>query len=93
VSNAIDNSSLSTAGLIPCYHDVVMPKSMTLRLTDEQAAELEAIARIENVPIAEEVRVALTEHIAKRRRDRGFQARLKASIKRNQEILDRLAST
>lgn len=70
-----------------------MPKSMTLRLTDEQAAQLEAIARIENVPIAEEVRVALAEHIEKRRRDRGFQARLKASIKRNQEILDRLAST
>ena len=66
---------------------------MTLRLSDEQAAELEAIARIENVPIAEEVRVALAEHIAKRRRDRACQARLKASIKRNQEILDRLAST
>jgi hypothetical protein len=70
-----------------------MPKSMTLRLTDEQAAELEAIARVENVPIAEEVRVALAEHIANRRRDRAFQTRLKASIKRNQEILDRLAST
>ena len=48
---------------------------MTLRLTDEQAAELEAIARVENVPIAEEVRIALKEHIAKRRRDRAFQAR------------------
>ena len=70
-----------------------MPKAMTLRLDDDLAAELEAIARVENVPIAEEVRVALAEHIAKRRRDRAFQARLKASIKRNQEILDRLAST
>src|SRR6266511_2113413 len=68
-----------------------MPKSMPLRLTDEQAAALEPIARVENVPIAEEVRVALAEHIEKRRRDSGFQARLKASIKRNQEILDRLA--
>ena len=36
-----------------------MPKSMTLRLDDEQAAELDAIARIENVPVAEEVRRAL----------------------------------
>jgi len=70
-----------------------MPKSMTLRLTDEQAAELAAIARVENVPIAEEVRRALAEHIAKRRRDRAFQGRLKASIKRNQEILNRLAAT
>jgi len=70
-----------------------MSKSMTLRLTDQQAAELDAIARVENVPIAEEVRRALTDHIAARRRDKAFQARLKASIKRNQEILDRLAST
>ncbi len=70
-----------------------MPKAMTLRLNDDQAAELEAIARIENVPIAEEVRKALAEHIERRRRDRAFQARLKASMKRNQEILNRLAST
>ena len=69
-----------------------MPKAMTLRLTDEQAAELEAIARIENVPISEEVRRALTEHIAARRRDKAFQRRLKASIARNQEILNRLAT-
>ena len=69
-----------------------MSKSMTLRLTDEQAAELDAIAQVENVPIAEEVRRALAEHIASRRKDREFQARLKASIERNQEILRRLAS-
>jgi len=66
---------------------------MTLRLSDDQAAELEAIARVENVPIAEEVRLALAEHIKKRRRDRAFQARLKASIQRNREILDRLSAT
>ncbi len=69
-----------------------MPKAMTLRLDDDQAAELEAIARIENVPIAEEVRLALARHIAARRKDRAFQARLKASMERNEEILKRLAS-
>ena len=69
-----------------------MAKSMTLRLTDDQAAELEAIARVENVPIAEEVRQALRGHIAARRKDKAFQARLKASLERNQEILTRLAS-
>jgi len=53
---------------------------------------LEAIARIENVPVAEEVRRALAEHIAARRKDKAFQARLKASIERNAEILRRLAS-
>ncbi len=70
-----------------------MPKAMTLRLTDEQAAQLEAIARVENVPVAEEVRRALANHIAERRSDRAFQARLKASMKRNQEILKRLSKT
>jgi predicted transcriptional regulator len=68
-----------------------MAKSMTLRLTDELAADLEAIARVENVPIAEEVRRALSEHIAARRKDRAFQARLRASLERNREILERLA--
>ena len=46
-----------------------MPKAMTLRLDDDLAAELEAIARIENVPIAEEVRLALASHVAARRRE------------------------
>ena len=69
-----------------------MPKSMTLRLTDQQAADLEAIARVENVPVAEEVRRALAEHIAARRSDSAFQGRLRKSIARNQEILRRLAS-
>jgi predicted transcriptional regulator len=79
-------------GVLPWYHATTMPKNMTLRLTDEQAAELDAIAQVENVPVAEEVRRALAEHIAARRKDREFQARLKASIERNQEILRRLAS-
>ncbi len=69
-----------------------MSKAMTLRLDDEQAAALEAIARIENVPVAEEVRRALAAHIATRRQDREFQARLAASLKRNREILKRLAA-
>lgn len=69
-----------------------MPKAMTLRLDDELAAELDAIARIENVPVAEEVRRALTAHIAGRRTDRAFQTRLKASMERNQEILRRLTT-
>lgn len=68
-----------------------MTKNMTLRLSDEQAAELDAIAQVENVPVAEAVRQALAEHIAARRKDRAFQERLKASIQRNQEILRRLA--
>ena len=70
-----------------------MAKNMTLRLSDEQAAELDAIARVENVPIAEEVRQALTDFIAAKRQDQQFQARLRASLERNQEILRRLATS
>ena len=70
-----------------------MGKNMTLRLSDEQAAELEAIARVENVPIAEEVRRAIADLIAERRRDKAFQARLRASVERNREILERLADS
>jgi predicted transcriptional regulator len=70
-----------------------MAKNMTLRLSDEQAAELDAIARVENVPIAEEVRQALTDYIAAKRQDQQFHARLRASLERNQEILRRLATS
>jgi hypothetical protein len=63
------------------------------RTSEEQAAELEAIARVENVPIAEEVCRALSSHIAARRKDKAFQARLKASLERHRQILERLAET
>jgi len=40
-------------------------KSMTLRLAVDQAAELEAVARADNVPVAEAVRQAIEAHIAR----------------------------
>jgi hypothetical protein len=66
---------------------------MTLRLSDEQAAELEAMALVEGVPIAKEIRKAIAEHIASRRNDRAFQDRLKASLRRHRELLQRLAKS
>ena len=69
-----------------------MIKSMTLRLPAEQAAELEAVAETEGVPVAEAVRQAIAAHIEQRRKDKAFQARLRASIERNREVLQRLAS-
>jgi predicted DNA-binding protein len=68
-----------------------MSKNMTLRLPDDQAADLEALARAEGIPIAEAVRQAITAQIEARRKDEGFQARLRASMERNQVILERLA--
>jgi predicted transcriptional regulator len=66
-------------------------KAMTVRLDPDQAAELEAIAEINGGPVSEEIRQAIAEHIEAKRKDRAFQARLKASIERHREILEKLA--
>ncbi|MEX0832625.1 MAG: ribbon-helix-helix protein, CopG family [Actinomycetota bacterium] len=66
-------------------------KAMTIRLSAEQAAELEAVAQTDCVPVSEAIRAAIQEHIDARRNDREFRKRLRASIQRNRKILERLA--
>lgn len=66
-------------------------KSMTIRLTDEQAAQLEAVSQAEGIPVSEAIRAAISRDIAARRKDTAFQKRLRASIERNQRILKQLA--
>jgi predicted DNA-binding protein len=66
-------------------------KAMTLRLSDEQATELEMVARAEGIPVSELVRKAIDEHIAARRKDTAFRARLHERMSRDREILERLA--
>ncbi|HYV17349.1 MAG TPA: ribbon-helix-helix protein, CopG family [Conexibacter sp.] len=68
-----------------------MPKTMTLRLSDEQATDLEAMARVDGVPVSEAVRVAIEERIKARRGDRRFQARLRRLMVENQRALERLS--
>jgi len=70
---------------------LVMSKGFTVRLDDEQAAELEAVARAAGVPVAEEIRQAITARIEERRQDEDFRLRLRRLIEENQKILDRLA--
>ena len=64
---------------------------MTLRLSREQAEDLEAVARAEGISVSEAVREAITEHIAKKRSDKAFRDRLKTLMERDREILERLA--
>lgn len=64
---------------------------MTLRLLNDQAEELEAVARADGISVAEAVREAITEHIARKRSDEAFRDRLKAVMERDREILERLA--
>jgi predicted transcriptional regulator len=68
-----------------------MPKTMTLRLSDELAADLEAMARVDDVPVSEAIRVAIDERIRNRRDDKQFQARLRRLMAENQRALERLA--
>ena len=84
---------------VPRYRDTsqfkeeikVTTRSRTLRLPVDQAEALEAIAGIDEVSINEEIRQAIAAHIEARRKDANFRRRLKASIKRNRDILERLS--
>jgi hypothetical protein len=67
-------------------------KAMTLRLPADQAAELAAIARVDNIPVAAAVRDAIDARIAQRRNDKDFQARLRTIVEQDRAILDRLAT-
>jgi hypothetical protein len=68
-----------------------MPKTMTLRLSDEQAADLEAMARVDDVSVSEAVRTAIDERIKARRGDKPFQERLHRLLQENKRALERLA--
>lgn len=66
-------------------------KILTVRLPADQAQELEAVAEVNGVAVAEEVRAAIAAHIEARRKDEEFRGRLRASIERNKMILEKLA--
>jgi len=66
-------------------------KAMTLRLSEEQARELDLVARAERIPVSELVREAIDAHIAERRQDGDFRARLAEMMEQDREILERLA--
>lgn len=66
-------------------------KAMSLRLPEEKAAELAAIARTDDMPVSEVVREAIDNHIAAKRVDKNFQKRLKQRLVEDREVLERLA--
>lgn len=66
-------------------------KVMTVRLSEDLAAELAIVARTDDVPVAESVREALEGHIASRRADKDFQRRLKKHLERERKFAKRLA--
>ena len=68
-------------------------KVMTLRLLPDQAAQLEAIARAEDVSVSEAVRIAILRDVEVRRNDPEFQERLRKRLEEDREILERLANS
>ena len=65
--------------------------TMSLRLEDEQARALNALAMAEEVSVSEVIRSAIADRIEQRRGDKDFQERLKRAVARNKETLDLLA--
>jgi len=66
-------------------------KAMSLRLPEEKADDLAAIARTDDMPVSEVVREAIDNHIAAKRADEDFQKRLKQRLEEDQQVLKRLA--
>lgn len=66
-------------------------KSMSLRLPDDQAKALNAVAMAEETPVSEVIRAAIEDRIRLKRDDPDFQERLKRAVERNQEALDLLS--
>lgn len=62
----------------------------TLRLDPDQEAVLREMARVDGIPVSDEIRQAITAHIDRRRKDAAFQARLRASLERHREVLELL---
>jgi hypothetical protein len=67
-------------------------KTMSLRIEDDQARAISALAMAEETSVSEVIRTAIDERITKRRADKDFQARLKRAVERNREALDLLAT-
>ena len=75
----------------PAFGDQHCDCGPTVRLTVGQAADIETIAQVEGVSVAEEIRAALADRIAARRIDADFAARLRKTTERNRRALERLA--
>ena len=60
---------------------------MTIRLSADQAEELDTISAVDGQPISRVIRSAITDHIKERKRDAAFQNMLSQRIERAQRML------
>jgi predicted transcriptional regulator len=66
-------------------------KAISLRLPDEQARALDALAMADETSVSEVIRSAIADRIEQRRTDEDFQERLRRAVERNREALALLA--
>lgn len=72
------------------WHSALMKepqKALTVRLSPEQAEQLETVAAVDGQPISEVIRSAVAEHIESRTQDRAFQDSLRDRIARAQKMI------
>jgi len=62
-------------------------KAMTIRLSEEQADDLETVAAVESMSVSEVIRAAIAEHIDNRMNDPAFQDSLKERLDRAKRLL------
>lgn len=62
-------------------------KAMTIRLSANQAEQLEMVASVENQPVSEVIRAAIASHIETVSKDEAFQEGLRERIQRAQGLL------
>ncbi len=62
-------------------------KTMTIRLSAEQAEELDTIAAVDGKPISQVIRLAIAGHIEERKRDDVFKDSLRQRIERAERML------
>jgi predicted DNA-binding protein len=65
-------------------------KTMSIRLTPEQAEALEIVASVESLPLSEVIRTAIDEHIGNKTKDPVFQDSLKGRLERAQRLLKKV---
>jgi hypothetical protein len=67
-------------------------KVMSLRVSEEVAAELHALAWIEGVSVSETIRAAIHRYTATCRADQSFRERLRKRLDEERQALERLES-
>ena len=62
-------------------------KPLLLRLDQDLADRLQAVATVEGTSMSEVARTAIAQHIEKRRKDPKFRKRLEETLARNEQLL------